>query len=224
MAQTRWLQIGGIAGIVFVVLIWALVLRAPLTISTPEPPFDGPAKDWLAYARATQSLTRAGTPLMIVAMFGFLLFAVALSVKLRMAEDKPSVPSTLVLLAAGLMLGLWMAIVGVGFAAADLNASTASLMYGLDKGLFVTSWLAIGGLLVAAGIGGLSSRALPGWLSWPAPLIGCAFLVAAVVPPTAVWLAPYSLFYIWVVGVSVVLIRSAARDTTAPTPRTPERR
>jgi hypothetical protein len=165
---------------------------------------------------------------MIVAMFGFLLFAVALSVKLRMAEDKPSVPSTLVLLAAGLMLGIWMAIVGVGlaasFRAADLNASTASLMYGLDNGLFVTSWFAIGSLLIAAGIGGLSSSALPGWLSWPAPFIGCAFLVAAVVPLTAVWLAPYFLFYIWVVGMSVVLIRSAARDTTAPTPSTPERR
>ena len=84
----------------------------------------------------------------------------------------------------------------------------ASLLYGLDNGLFVTTWLAIGGLLAAAGVGGLTSGTLPGWLSWPAPFIGAWFLVAASLPLTALWFAPYVLFYVWVVAASVVLIRT----------------
>jgi hypothetical protein len=68
--------------------------------------------------------------------------------------------------------------------------------------------LAIGGLLAAAGVGGLTSHTLPAWLSWPAPVIAVGFLVAASLPLTALWFAPYLLFYVWVVAVSVVLIRT----------------
>jgi hypothetical protein len=212
MTKSRWLQVGGVAGIVFVVLVWAYVLWAPLTVSTPEPPFDGPAKDWLAYAQATRSANFVAAPLITIALFAFLLFAVSLSVKLRPSGEGPNIPSTLVLLMAGLMIGLIMAATGVSLAAsfriADLSATSASLMFGLDNGLFVMTWLAIGGLLAAAGVGGLTSRTLPAWLSWPAPVIAVGFLVAASLPLTALWFAPYILFYVWVVAVSVVLIRT----------------
>jgi hypothetical protein len=212
MTKSRWLQVGGVAGIVFVVLVWAYVLWAPLTVSTPEPPFDGPAKDWLAYAQATRSANFVAAPLITIALFAFLLFAVSLSVKLRPSGEGPNIPSTLVLLMAGLMIGLIMAATGVSLAAsfriADLSATSASLMYGLDNGLFVMTWLAIGGLLAAAGVGGLTSRTLPAWLSWPAPVIAVGFLVAASLPLTALWFAPYILFYVWVIAVSVVLIRT----------------
>jgi hypothetical protein len=212
MTQTRWLRVGGGAGIVFVVLVWAYVLWAPLFVSTPEPPFDGPANDWLAYARATRSVNFVAAPLITVALFAFLLFAVSLSIKLRPRDEGPNVPSTLVLLMAGLMIGLIMAATGVGlagsFRVADLNAASASLLYGLDNGLFVMTWLAIGGLLAAAGVGGLTYRTLPRWLSWPAPFIGVGFVVAAALPLTFVWFAPYVLFYVWVLATSVVLIRT----------------
>ena len=214
MTPTRWLRVGGFAGIVFVVLVWAYVLWAPLTVSTPEPPFDGPAKDWLAYAHATRSANFVAAPLITVALFAFLLFAVSLSAKLRQRVEGPNVPATLVLLMAGLVVGLIMAATGVSLAGsfreADLDAALASLLYGLDNGLFVTTWLAIGGLLAAAGVGGLTSGTLPGWLSWPAPFIGALFLVAASLPLTALWFAPYVLFYVWVVAASVVLIRTRA--------------
>jgi hypothetical protein len=213
MTQARWLRVGGIAGIVFVVLVWAYVLWAPLFVSTPEPPFDGPAKDWLAYAQATRSAGFIGAPLITVALFAFLLFAVSLSIKLRPRDGGPNVPSTLVLLMAGLMIGLFMVEGGVGLAAsfrvADLTAASAGLLYGLNNGLFVMTWLAIGGLLAAAGVGGLTSHTLPAWLSWPAPFIGIAFVVAAALPLTFVWFAPYVLFYIWVIAAGVVLIRTA---------------
>lgn len=212
MTPTRWLQVGGAAGIVFTVLVWAYVLWAPLTVSTPEPAFDGPAKDWLAYAQATRSTNFVAAPLITVALFAFLLFAVSLSVKLRPSGEGSNVPSTLVLLMAGLMIGLIMAATGVGlagsFRVADLTATSAALLYGLDNGLFVMTWLAIGGLLAAAGVGGLTSRTLPGWLAWPGPFVGVGFLVAAALPLTALWFAPYILFYVWVVCASIVLIRS----------------
>jgi hypothetical protein len=212
MIQTRWLRVGGGAGIVFVVLVWAYVLWAPLMVSTPEPPFDGPAKDWLAYAQATRSSDFVAAPLLTIALFAFLVFAVSLSVKLRSSDNGPHVPSTLVIVMAGLLVGLYMAASGVSLAAsfrvADLTATSAALLYGLDNGLFVMTWLAIGGLLAAAGVGGLTSRTLPGWLAWPALFVGVGFLVAAGLPLTALWFAPYVLFYVWVVAASIVLIRS----------------
>jgi hypothetical protein len=213
MTKRRWLQVGGVAGIVFVLLVWAYVAWAPLTVATPEPPFDGPAKDWLAYAQATRSANFVAVPLLTIALFAFLLFAVSLSLKLRPSDEGPNIPSTLVLTTAGLMIGLYMAASGVSLAAsfrvADLSATSASLMYGLDNGLFVMTWLAIGGMLAAAGVGGLISHTLPAWLSWPAPFIGVGFVVAATLPLTPVWFAPYILFYVWVIAVSVVLIRSS---------------
>jgi hypothetical protein len=219
MSQARWLQVGGGAGIVFVVLVWAFVLWAPLMVSTPEPRFDGPAKDWLAYAQATRSANFVAAPLLTVALFAFLIFAVSLSLKLRPRGEGPNLPSTLVLLMAGLMIGLIMAAIGVGLAAsfrvADLDATSAALLFGLDNGLFVMTWLAIGGLLAAAGVGGLTSHTMPAWLSWPAPFVGLGFLVAAALPLTFLWFAPYVLFYVWVLAASVVLITSAPNTTPA---------
>ena len=144
MTQARWLRVGGVAGIAFVVLVWAYVLWAPAFVSTPEPPFDGPAKDWLAYAQATRSANFVAAPLLTVAMFAFLLFAVSFSIKLRPRGEGPTVPSTLVLLMAGLMIGLIMAAGGVGLAAAfrvaDLDAKLAALLSFSMSGWWPPAW------------------------------------------------------------------------------------
>jgi hypothetical protein len=87
--------------------------------------------------------------------------------------------------------------------------STASLLYGLSNGFFAASWFAIAGLLLAAGLGALASKALPRWLGWSAMVTGVGYFFAACVPLTNLWFIPYAVFYFWVLAVSVVLLRSA---------------
>ena len=219
MTQPRWQMAGGAGGILFFVLVIGVVLWAPLTTNVPEPGFDGPASAWLAYARATMGQTLPATPVGVLGIFGFLLFAACLASTLQPAADRMSVPSTLVVLAAGLTTGLWLVDNGLSLAAAfrarDLDTTTASLLYGLGNGVLAASWFAIAGLLIAAGLGVLGSGALPRWLGWSALVAGVAYFVAACFPLTALWFAPYALFYFWVVAVSVVLLRRAMRATRA---------
>jgi hypothetical protein len=202
----------------FVVVVLGVVLWAPLTTTVPEPAFDGPARDWLAYARATEGQALPGSPVGMVGIFGFVVFAVCLAVKLAPSGERTSVPSILVVVAAGLMTALWMAdealTLASAFRARDLDVSTASLMYGLGNGFFAASWFAIAGLLFAAGLGALASRALPRWLGWSGLVSGVGYFVAACVPLTNLWFIPYALFYFWVVAVSIVLLRSALSPST----------
>jgi len=213
MTEPRWQLAGGAGGILFVLLVVGIVLWAPLTTSVPEPAFDGPARDWLAYARAIAGQTMPEAPVGVLGIFGFVLFAVCLAVRFQPAGERMSVPSILVVLTAGLTTALWLVDDGFGLAAAfrarDLDPTTASLFYGLSNGVFAVSWFAIGALLVAAGLGTLASGALPGWLGWSALVVGAGYCVAACFPLTALWFAPYGLFYLWVVAVSVVLLRGA---------------
>jgi hypothetical protein len=212
--QPRWQLAGGAGGLLFVALVIGVVLLPSLTTNVPEPAFDGSAAAWLAYARATASQALLTTPVGIVGIFGFLLFAVCLAARFQRAEHRMSVPSILLLLAAGLTMGLWILDEGLGlataFRAGDLDGTTASLLYGLANGVFAASWFGIAGLLVAAGLGTLASRSLPRWLGWFALVVGAGFFAAACFPLTALWLVPYALFYLWVVAVSVVLLRGAA--------------
>lgn len=213
MTERQWRQIGGAGGIVFVVVVLAAVAWAPLTTATPEPPFDGPAAAWLAYARATGAQTIPRTVISILALFGFPLFAVSLAMGLRTPDGRWTFPSILVLLATGLSMALWMAASGanlaVGFVASELDATKASLLFGLANGLFAASWFAIAGLALAAGVGALESRALPRWLAWSAVVIGCGFVLGGAVPLTGLWYAPYFLWYAWIVAVSVRFLRSS---------------
>jgi hypothetical protein len=78
------------------------------------------------------------------------------------------------------------------------------------------SWFAIGGLLLAAGLGALSSHTLPTWLGWSGSVIGLGSVIPVAGQLTAFWLIPLWLFYIWVVAMGVVLIRGA-RSTAMPT-------
>lgn len=213
MDGTRWQRAAGVGGILFVVLTFVVVLWAPLSTSTPEPAFDGAARDWLAYARATHNQILPLTPVSILALFGFAVFAVGLALRLRRPDGRSGAPSILVLLAAVATEALWMTGNGVSLAIAfnarDLDAATAGLLYGLNNGLFVISWYAIAGMLLAAGAGAFSTHALPTWLAWPALAIGAAWLVAAALPLTGLWFVPYAFFYFWVVAVCVVLVRSS---------------
>jgi hypothetical protein len=103
------------------------------------------------------------------------------------------------------------------FRARDLDATTASVVFGLANALFASSWFTIAGLLLSASIGALSSGALPRWLTWSGLVVGCGLLVAAAAPLTQLYLTPYLLFFVWIVAVSVLLLRNTTSiEANAP--------
>ena len=208
----RWTQAGGIGGLLFVVLLLILVSLGPLTNPVPEPPFDASSQALLAYAKAGQDpprLALAG----FVGLFGFLVFAASLAARFRAAREGSSIPWILVIATATVLMVMWLAdfalAVGGDFRKRDLDATTASILFGIANGIFVASWAAIGGFLAASGAAALWSRALPSWLGWSALVIGPALFLTSAVPLQPIWYYPYFLFYIWVAATSVILLRSA---------------
>ncbi len=200
------------------VLIFVVILGAPLTTSVPEPPFDGSSQRWLSYALATHGQAGIQSAIGALGMLGFLLFAASLAARLEPQGGPPSVPSILVILTGGLVIALWLADSGLGIAVGlrerALDAAGAGLLYGIANGLFVVSWFALGGFLFAVSVGTLVWRGLPQWLAWPAFVIGAGFFVAGALPLAQFWLVPYLLFYGWVITTSVFLLIARHPDPT----------
>lgn len=205
-----WTRIGAVGGIVFFVSLVTLIALMPLSHSIPEPAFDAPSSAFLAYAKSEADLPFALSLVGIVGLYGFALFAAALTVRFRVADDRSKLASTLVLLAAGIFIVLWLAELGFGlaqtFRRADLDATGASILFGLANGIFVVSWSAIAAFLAASSFAAISTRALPPWLGWPALVIGVGMFLAGVAPLSAIWFFPYFLFLLWVLASSVVLL------------------
>src|SRR5438477_11481991 len=217
MNEGRWLRLGGAGGILFVVLQFGFSLVG----ASGEPSFDAPAKDWLTSYRNSHDLFLAVPYAAGLPMLGFVLFVCALHMKLRVACNGGGIPSIAVLLFGGVVAAMLLASIGSGAAALlrvgyGLDESGASTLSGLANEFFVMSWFATGGLLLAAGLGALSSHTLPTWLGWSGSVIGLGSVVAVALQLTAFWLIPFWLFYIWVVAVGVVLIRGARSTPTPP--------
>lgn len=217
MSNPRWLQVGGAAGILSVVLQFGFSLVG----GTGEPAFDAPAGDWLTQYRNLHDLFLLAPYVSGLPMLCFLFFVGALHLKLRSAGNGESLPSIAVLLFGGVAAALLLTAIGAGAAAVlrvghGLDDSGASTFSGLANEFFVLSWFALGGLLLAAGLGAISSRTLPTWLGWSGMVIGLGLVIAPAAQLTAFGLIPFFLYYVWVVVASVVLIRDA-RSMQMPT-------
>ena len=180
-----------------------------------EPSFDASGHDWLVHYQASHNLVLVSSYLGVY-LASFILFVAALWVRFRSVGDDPSVASTALLISACVTLAMQMASGAVNEAAAirvehGLDVSEAGTLADLATGFFVISWVGLGLMLLAAGFGALSSGALPRWLGLTAGLIGAGFLVVSAVPLAAFWLVPFFSFYVWVVSVSVVMLRSATK-------------
>ena len=69
----------------------------------------------------------------------------------------------------------------------------------------------MGSFAVAAGWLVLETRVIGRWLGWWAVVAGVGLVLCRFVWTSEAWFAPYLLFWIWVVVVSVQLIRGRVR-------------
>jgi hypothetical protein len=207
---SRW---GAIAGIAFVVLY---VVRFVWFLDTPEG--DAPVREWTEYFEDSGHRTASilGGYTQLLAGLAFLYFLWALRNRLRRAEGSSEGLSTLA-------WGSGLVFVAMVFASAAAmmtvaasvefsdgpvpNGEFARQMENLGFGLLLLFGLFSVGVCIAAASGSARrTGALPRWL------VITGFVVAVIVAVLGVIFIPQILLLLWVLAVSVVMLRRPAPE------------
>jgi len=145
----------------------------------------------------------------VIPLLGFL--AVLRGV-LRRAEGEAGW-LTLVATGAGL---LFLALVAEGgfwqialFRADGLDPRTARLLFDLGNFSFAMQWVMVGALAFSVGVIGIRFGAFPAWLSWLGVALGISLVVARLFWASDAAVIPYTLFWAWLVALSVLIFRRA---------------
>lgn len=202
--SSRIARLTPLSGIAFVALMVGVISFEGEELDSSAPPADVLAH-WSD--RADTRLLVAS--LSAAALLFLLVFAASLRGALRSrepAEASASVVSFAGAVVAAGGLGLSACLTLAASRAGD--AGSADAVVPLDH-LVQSAWLPITAglavMLLAAGIGGLRSGALPKVLCWAAMILGIAFLTPAGI--VAFLLSP-----LWLLAVSVVLYRAQSRQ------------
>ena len=207
----------GIIGLSAFVLIFTPIVA----ISTlGEPPFTATTEQARAFlVNASVSWARTANAALNVAAIGLVWFVVGLSLLLARAEGIPPWRSvaalvTGVLLPAHMLLDAsWGA---AAYRGADIEPALARYAFDVGNLGFANVWVAMGSFAVACGWVVLLTRAFGRWLGWWAIVAGLGLVSARFVWTSDFWFAPYFGFWIWVIVVSVQLIRGRLRWSGQP--------
>ena len=160
------------------------------------------------------SWARLATAVLPVAAISLVWFVVGLSLVLARAEGNPPWRSvaalvTGVLLPANMLLNAnWAA---AAYRGAEIEPGLARYAFDVGNLGFANAWVAMGSLALAGGWVVLRTGMFGRWLGWWAVVAGAGLVFARFVWTSEVWIAPYFLFWIWVVVVSVQLLRGRVR-------------
>ena len=207
----------GIAGLATPVLFFGA--QGLIQVGGGEPPFDAPAAVIHSYFEARDPwLYAAGSYLGVLGVAAFLWFLGGVYVTLRDSEEGPAWRSTVALISglvamAAVLTGDWdPAVFRI-----DEGVDPQLARFAFDTGnlSFASAWVLLGSFSLATGWLVLSSRALPAWLGWWALVAGFGLVGARAVWTTPFWYAPYALFWLWVVALSVRLLRGRGLSEVA---------
>jgi len=210
-AVDPWTQLSRTTGIIGL-SAFLLIFTPIIAISTlGEPPFTATTEEAHAFlVNANVSWARVANAVLTVAAIALVWFVVGLSLLLTRAEGSPPWRSaaalvTGVLLPAHMLLDAsWGA---AAYRGADIEPGLARYAFDIGNLGFANAWVAMGSFAVACGWILLRTRMLGLLLGWWAIVAGAGLVVSRFVWTTGAWYAPYFLFWIWVVIVSVQLIR-----------------
>jgi hypothetical protein len=199
----------GVAGLAGFVLVFGS--QGLIQVGGGEPPFDASADEILRFMEARHTnLYAVGSFLGLIAVLALAWFVAGVSVVLREVEGRPAWRST-VALTSGIAFVVLLLSPGWELAAfrVDDGVEPQIARYAYDMGNlgFATSWAALASFLFAAGWVFLASRELANWLGWVALVAAVGFLVGRAFWTTSIWLIPYSLFWLWVIAISIQLFR-----------------
>jgi hypothetical protein len=118
------------------------------------------------------------------------------------------------------LLGMAVMLSGGGWELAVFRLDEVSrpeiiqLLFDQGNQAFASLWVTLASMLLAAGIVSIRDGALPRWLGWFGLAVAVTLLVARSVWFTAsgVKFLPYMLFWVWIIGASVALVRRAGKE------------
>ena len=218
--EERWTRLSrttGLLGLASFVLIFVPIVA----ISTVgEPPFTATAAEAQAFFRsASQGWVQTAQAITVLAGIGLIWFVVGLALLLGRAEGSPPWRAA-VAGVSGLLLPAYLLIDvswdAAAYGGAEIEPGLASYAFDVGNLGFANAWMAMGSFALAAGWLVLETRVLGRWLGWWAVVAGIGLVLSRFVWTTGAWYAPYFAFWIWVVVVSVQLVRGRLRWSGRP--------
>jgi len=214
MSRKRLEQVTAAGGIAFVVL--ESVGQGFVQIGGAEPAFGAPADEIMAFFLARdETLFNWGAYLSLLSFITLVWFLGALWAAIRRAEGDPALLS-MVAFGSGLVGiaaltgGAWaMAVFRIG---EGLDPQIGRTLYDLGNFAFATSWVFYASLLLAAGVAAILYGALPRWLGWASIIVAIGLLAGRIIWTSQAAFVPWVLFWLWLIIVSVVLIRRAGKS------------
>jgi hypothetical protein len=199
-------------------VLFGIVIAVATVLAGDQPDDSQPAAKVLSYWQDHQTRAIATALLAHAAAVLFVFFGAGLRSALRSGEAEEATYSVVafggsVLTAAGFVIVGMITLAAT--TAADHGAQEA--VYTINQ-ISAADWIpftaGLSVLMLAAGVGGLRTLALPRWLSWVAIVLGVAFF-------TPVGAFGFLLVPLWVIAVSAVLYRRSdgvGAPTPAPSP------
>lgn len=204
-------RVGGASGILGLVLSiggFALIGAAGFALEPGASTRDVAA----AVSDGNPSLALAGLYLDTLGSLLFVVFAACLGSRLRRTESEPGwVP----LAAFGAALAMITAALGdkatyyAVFSRADtgLDANVAAALYDTSVGFFTLVGALSGLFLLLTGVATLRTGALPTWLGRAGVAVGVAAIASAAVPEGSAGQMVFPFVALWMVAVSIALLR-----------------
>jgi hypothetical protein len=214
MSRKRIEQVAAAGGIAFVVL--KSVGQGLIQVGGMEPAFGAPAEEIVDFFLAREdTLFMWGGYLSLLSFIALVWFLGALWTALRDAEGESALLSMTafgsgLVGAAVLTGGAWA--IAVFRIREGLDPQIARTLYDLGNFAFATSWVFYASLLLAVGAAALQYRALPRWLGWASIVVAIGLLVGRIYWTSQAAFVPWVLFWLWLIVVSVILIRRAGKS------------
>jgi hypothetical protein len=203
-----WQRLGrmtGVAGLAATVLIFVVLVG-----TRPEPDFAATADEFLTHYRSPDTV--AGEPrsfVFTVALVTFVWFVVALTTLLRRTEGEAPWRSSIAMVSGVLFVALVLSgnEVAATLRADDLDPQIARYAFDEGQAAFANARVALGSFAVCCGWVIASTRILPRWTGWLAIASGVGLALSRISWTNYIWLAPYVMFWLWVITVSILLLR-----------------
>jgi hypothetical protein len=205
---TRVAALGGILSVV-------LQMTGQIMIQTggQEPHFNAGSNEIVSFFMNRHAdLAATGSFLSLLSFIPFIFFLGVFWKKLKRDEDSPGWLSAITL-GSGLLVIVVQSVAGAGWTIMfnrinkEVLSDLATYQFDFGNYLFASSWVFIASMLISSGLLSLAKNALPKWIGIPGLIIALGLLIAAAFwfSPSGVIFVPVSLYWIWLISVSVYL-------------------
>jgi hypothetical protein len=211
--SARLERIGAFGGIFFVVL--QLIGQSLIQVGGTEPSFSAPADEIVQFFEARDDvLFGIGGYVSTLGLVALLGFVASLWVALNRAEGGPGWLSFATAASGIGVVAMLLAGGGAWFLAVfrideGLDPQIARLLFDMGNFTFASSWVLFGAFTLAVSMATLTYEIFAKWLGWSGVVVGVGLILAPIIWTSPAAFTPYMLFWLWLITVSVVMLRRA---------------